>query len=150
MARPSDYKPEYSEQAFKLCLLGAKDKELADFFGTSEQTLNTWKIKHPLFLESLKRGKNHADAEIANSLFEKAKGYRWREEVAVKYKIGKDLEDVKIIEVERVIPPDTTACIFWLKNRHKDKWRDKLETELTGKDGEAVSLTIITTGDKCK
>lgn len=37
-------------------------------------------------------------------------------------------------------PPDTTAAIFWLKNRQKDKWRDKVDHELTGKDGGAIQI----------
>ena len=64
--RPSQYKAEYCEQAYKLCLLGATDVQLADFFGVSEQTLNTWKQKHPKFLESLRAGKDEADAESNN------------------------------------------------------------------------------------
>lgn len=48
---------EYANQALKLCLLGATDKELADFFSVSEQTLNKWKKDYPEFLESLKREK---------------------------------------------------------------------------------------------
>lgn len=53
--RKSEYREEYAEQALKLCLLGATDKEIAEFFSVSEQTLNSWKKKFPQFLESLKR-----------------------------------------------------------------------------------------------
>jgi hypothetical protein len=66
---------EYDEQARKLCLLGATDAELADFFGVSEQTLNTWKKVHPKFLESMNRGKIIADAEVAEKLYHRACGY---------------------------------------------------------------------------
>ena len=52
----STYKPEYAEQARKLCLLGATDKELADFFGCNEATINNWKARRPDFLESIKEG----------------------------------------------------------------------------------------------
>lgn len=55
--RKSEYREEYAEQALKLCLLGATDKEIAEFFSVSEQTLNSWKKKFPQFLESLKKGK---------------------------------------------------------------------------------------------
>lgn len=53
--RKSEYRIEFSDQALKLCLLGATDKELAEFFSVSEQTLNKWKKDYPEFLESLKR-----------------------------------------------------------------------------------------------
>ena len=73
--RPSGYKPEYSEQAFKLCLLGATDKDLGDFFGVSETTINNWKLREPNFVESLKNGKMQADANVACSLYKRALGY---------------------------------------------------------------------------
>lgn len=53
--RKSEYRIEFSDQALKLCLLGATDKELAEFFSVSEQTLNKWKKDYPEFLESLKK-----------------------------------------------------------------------------------------------
>jgi hypothetical protein len=127
--RPSSYKPEYAEQAKKLCRLGATDKELADFFETSEQTLNTWKKAHPEFLESLKAGKLMADAEVANKLFYRALGYKHD---AVKImQVGGEIKNVPYIEH---YPPDTTACIFWLKNRQRDKWRDKPEENASAQD----------------
>lgn len=125
--RPSKYKAEYAEQAKKLCKLGMIDKELAEFFGVSEQTLNAWKKAHPEFLESLKGGKALADAEVAAKLFHRATGYEHPD------------SDIKVINNKVVItpmvkhyPPDTTAAIFWLKNRQPKKWRDKPE----GTDGE--------------
>jgi len=75
MGRPSKYKPEYAEQAYKLCLLGATDAELADFFAVSEQTINAWKGDFPEFLESLTNGKHHADAKVAQALYHRALGY---------------------------------------------------------------------------
>lgn len=123
--RPTEYKKEYDEQAEKLCKLGAIDVELADFFNVSEQTINTWKKKHPSFLESIKRGKEIADMEVANSLYKKATGYT--------------TDDVKIFQYEGMpvkVPyikeyqPDTTSIIFWLKNRRPDKWRDKTEHDV--------------------
>lgn len=73
--RPAKYKEEYDEQVRKLCLLGATDKELADFFNVCEATINNWKNKHPSFLESIKKGKHVADATVAEKLFHRATGY---------------------------------------------------------------------------
>ena len=66
--RPSLYREEYAEQAYKLCLLGATDKELADFFGVVETTVNNWKKDHAAFLESITRVKMAADADVAEKL----------------------------------------------------------------------------------
>lgn len=125
--RPSSYKAEYADQARKLCLLGAIDKELADFFEVSEATINRWKKEQVKFCESLKKGKLLADANIADKLYNRAFGYIAPE------------TDIRVIEgsivktkIEKHYPPDTTAAIFWLKNRQRDKWRDKQDVDLTG------------------
>lgn len=135
--RPSSYKPEYAEQAYKLCLLGAIDRDMADFFGVSEVTFNTWKKEHPEFLKSLKEGREYADANVASRLYERAMGYEHPED-----KIFNDNGVPLIVPTIKHYPPDSTAAIFWLKNRQRDKWRDKHETELTGKDGGAIQVSI--------
>jgi hypothetical protein len=118
--RPTDYKPEYDKQVYRLCLLGATDKDIADFFSVCEATVNNWKIKHPTFLESIKNGKSEADIQIAESLHKRAKGYDKSEMV-----ITKD----GIQSIEKHYPPDPTSIIFWLKNRQPKHWRDKQEIE---------------------
>jgi hypothetical protein len=123
MARPTSYLPKYASQAYKLCLLGATDKDLADFFEVAESTINNWKLEHPRFLESLKRGKDTADATVAESLFKRANGYKHK---AVKIFCTKDGNIVEAPYVEHYAP-DTTACIFWLKNRKSQAWRDRQE-----------------------
>ncbi len=128
VGRPTKYRPEYAEQALKLCRLGAKDTELADFFHVSEQTINAWKHEFPTFLESLREGKALADAEVADKLFKRATGY---EHSAVKISASPDGKE-HITEYTERYPPDTTAAIFWLKNRRPDLWRDKVEQSVTG------------------
>lgn len=93
---------------------------MADFFEVSETTINNWKQEHPKFLESLKRGKDVADATVTESLYKRANGYKHR---AVKIFNG-PAGTVQVPYVEHY-PPDTTACIFWLKNRKPDRWRDR-------------------------
>lgn len=122
MGRPSKYKPEFNDQAAKLCKLGATDREVADFFEISEATLNNWKIQHPGFLESLKLGKEEADNRVEQSLYRRAMGYS-HDEVHISNFQG----DITITPITKRYPPDTTACIFWLKNRKPAEWRDKIE-----------------------
>lgn len=148
--RPSRYKQEYCVQAYKLCLLGSTDKQMADFFGVVESTINKWKLDHPEFSESIKKGKEIADMEIANSLFERAKGATVKKKQAIKlkrveYEFGKRVleeERIEIVEVEEELPPDTTSAIFWLKNRNPEQWRDKQQHELTGPNGGDINVTI--------
>lgn len=133
--RPSSYKPEYADQAYKLCLLGATDAKLADFFEVSESTLNLWKQEHQDFSESMRKGKDAADAEIAESLFHRAKGYSHPD------------VDIKVVASEIVqtpltkhYPPDTTAASLWLRNRQPKLWRDKVDMEHTGPNGGAIQI----------
>lgn len=134
MGRPSKYREEFAEQATKLCKLGATDAELADFFEVDVRTIENWKTDQPGFLPALKAGKAVADIEVAEKLHSRATGYSWVEEQAIKVKVGQNQERVEVVEVRREVPPDTTACIFWLKNRRRQHWRDKQDHELTGKD----------------
>ena len=137
--RPTDYRPEYAEQAERLCrLLGATDKDLAEFFGKSEQTINAWKKTQPEFLEALKRGKMLSDANVADKLYQRAMGYSHD---AVKIMVvGGEVQQVPYIEH---YPPDTTACIFWLKNRQREKWRDKPEDNQPNDEMAAMFAQIF-------
>lgn len=118
--RPTKYKEEYVKQALKLAILGATDKEMADFFEVSESTLNLWKLNHPEFSESLKKGKIEADANVATSLYKRAIGYSHKDT-----KILKKSDDTPLkVDTTKYYPPDSTAAIFWLKNRQPDKFRD--------------------------
>ena len=120
MARPTDYRQEYAEQARKLCLLGFTDKQLADFFGVNESTITRWKQKYPEFCTSIKNGKVVADAQVAESLFKRATGIEVTE-VEVRDDGKKKVKRV----TKKHIPPDPTAQIFWLKNRQPELWREK-------------------------
>ena len=120
MGRPTDYKKEYNELAYKYCLLGATDAQMARYFDVSEVTLNAWKKKYPAFLKSLKDGKEKADSEIAQSLFHRAKGYN-HEAVHFTNYLGKVTES----KYTKHYPPDTAACMIWLKNRAD--WKDSRE-----------------------
>lgn len=135
VGQPTSYRDEYTDWALKLTKLGATDKDMAEAFEVTEQTLNNWKQAHPEFFESIKKGKAIADAEVASKLFHRATGYEHPE------------DDIKSVNGEIVItptvkhyPPDTTAAIFWLKNRRPDLWRDKIESALTGPGGGPIQM----------
>jgi hypothetical protein len=112
MGRPSLYKPEYARQAEKLCNFGATDAELGDFFGVSRNTILAWKNEHSEFGKAMAAGKDSFDSRVVDALFARATGYTDPD--------GKHY------------PPDTTAMIFWLKNRIPAQWRDKVDHEHKG------------------
>jgi len=135
----SKYKQAYNQQAYRLCLLGATDKHLADFFGTSEQTINNWKISYDDFFESIKVGKMMADANVAESLYNRSIGYSHpHTHVSV-------IENTVVLtELTKHYPPDTKAAFTWLKNRQPTLWRDKIEVESTYKVDPALLQKLKT------
>ncbi len=122
VGRPSAYRKEFAQQAKKITLLGATDMDLADFFGVALSTINLWKLKHPEFSESLKVGKDSADERVISSLYHRAIGYS-HPEVDIRAVDGVIVQT----PLTKHYPPDTTAAIFWLKNRRKEEFRDKVE-----------------------
>jgi len=127
--RPTAYRAEYCEQAKKLTQLGATDRELADFFKVVISTISLWKTEHQAFSDALKLGKEEADRRVEHSLYHRAMGYSHE---AVKIFCDKEGNVTQVPYTEHY-PPDTTACIFWLKNRKQQLWRDVHKVEHSGK-----------------
>jgi hypothetical protein len=122
MGRPSAWKPEFVELVFELALLGKTEPQIAREIEVSPRTLANWKKEHPDFLHALNRGRDIADGRVARSLYERATGY---EHKAVKLFYDRDLGKVIEHEYTERYPPDSTAMIFWLKNRQRVTWRDR-------------------------
>lgn len=129
------------EEPEKLLLLeawardGLTDEQIAGNMGITVRSLYNWKKKSIPIFQSLKIGKEVADIEVENALRKKALGFRETEQAVstrrmVEYENGKRVREITepvVTEVERYYPPDTTAQIFWLKNRKSEQWRDKRE-----------------------
>jgi hypothetical protein len=133
--RPTAYRAEFARLGYELCLLGATDSDLARCFEVQPRTIDGWKKAHPNFWRSLKEGKETADARVADRLYQRAMGYE-HEDVQVFYDSKKG--EPVIVPVVKHYPPDTTACIFWLKNRVPDKWRDVQRHEHSGPGGKPI------------
>lgn len=138
--RPSNFKPEYVEAAQKIAKLGATDEEIADFFNVHVRTLYRWKNDHEVFRQALKAGKVEADERVERALYHRAIGY---EQQSVKIFMPAGAKEPVYADYVERIAPDTTAAIFWLKNRKPDEWRDMSRHEHTGAGG--TPLQIITT-----
>ena len=109
---------------------GLTDEQLAGKMGINPATLYDWKNKYPKISEALKKGKEVVDIQVENALLKRALGYDYQEQRIEK----SDKDGTKIIQTIRHIPADTTAQIFWLKNRRPDKWRDKPEVSALPND----------------
>ncbi len=128
--RPTVFKPEYSEQAAKLCALGATDFELADFFGVDTRTIYRWKNTIEEFCQAVTCGKDKADERVERALFNRAVGYSFESEKVFQFQ-G---EVVRAPIVEH-IPPDPSAAKLWLTNRRPEAWREKQEIDHKSSDG---------------
>lgn len=140
--RPSSFRAEYVHWAEKMARLGATDADLADALGVCETTINKWKRERLEFCEALKRGKQFSDAEVAEKLFRRATGY---EHKAVKIVADAKTGAEHQVEYIERYAPDTTACIFWLKNRRPDLWRDRIDNTHSGPNGGAVQVASTVT-----
>ncbi len=125
--RPTDYKPEYAEQARKLCELGATDMEMAEFFHVDVRTIYNWRHSQPEFFQAVHVGKEALDERVERSLYQRSVGYSFNSEKIFHYQGIITRADT----IEHV-PPDPSAALNWLKNRRGDKWRDKIDHEHSG------------------
>ena len=140
MARPTKYKPEYIEQARKLCVKGFTDIDLAEFFEVNESTINEWKNKHPKFSKSLKDGKvEHDNRSVVRSLLERATGYSHEEDRILAN--PKDPNKPIIVKTIKHYPPDATSMIFWLKNRQPEDWKERQDIMVSG-DTHPLEITF--------
>ncbi len=111
--------------AYKLCLLGLGDKEIAEVLGLTG-TLEAATKGNESLRDAVRLGRLHADAAVANALFRKATGYTYVDKVLVKTRSGSKhdfIEDVQVVDVEKEMPPDTQAAVFWLQNRKALHWQ---------------------------
>jgi transcriptional regulator with XRE-family HTH domain len=123
---------------------GLTDKEIAERFGIAKSTLNKWKIDFSTFSDSLKAGKEPIDAEVQKSLYQRAIGYSFKEKkVIVELDSNGNQKPARIETTEKIVPPDTTAQIFWLKNRRPDLWREKQEIELANPFLELMKAAAV-------
>ena len=114
---------------------GLTQQQIADNLGINIDTLINYKKKYPEFSEALKKGKEVIDIEVENALLKRALGYNYEE---ITYENG-----VETKRVTKQVAPDTTAQIFWLKNRRKQQWRDKVEYENTGENKNGVIEDLV-------
>lgn len=133
--RPTVYNEKMATKILELASRGAVDTEIAKKLGICLATLSAWKVKYPDFLDALRRAKAAADDFVVSALFQRARGYS---HPAMKF--FNDEGHVISQEYTEHYPPDTTAAIFWLKNRQSKEWRDAHKLE----HGGEISMPHVT------
>lgn len=140
MARKSKYDPDITpEIAEQYARDGLTNDEIAQKLGISTSTLYNWQKKYVEFLEALKKGKQVVDAKVEKALLKRALGYDYEE---IKVTVNESGQK-KVEKTKKQVKPDTTAQIFWLKNRLPDKWRDKHEIDQNINNITGVEIEFI-------
>ncbi|MGX5634370.1 hypothetical protein [Bacillus thuringiensis] len=117
---------------------GLIDEQIAHNMGVTRVTLHNWRKKHPIMDQAVRCGKEVVDREVENALFKRATGYTYEEVTVERQQNEDDFESVETKRVKRQVPPDSTAIIFWLKNRKPQAWRDRREIDHSGEMKQTV------------
>lgn len=139
MARPEKWKDEFIHLTECACRLGATDLDVAEMLKVSPRTLYNWRNTKPEFAAALVTGKEIADERVERSLYQRACGYE-QEEVKIFMPSGSTEPVYAKFTAKHA--PDVTACIFWLKNRRPEQWRDRPEGSGGGDIAEAITNLI--------
>lgn len=119
---------------------GLTDEQIAHNIGIAERTFTDWKDRFPSISAALKKGKAPVDIQVENALLKRALGYDYEEITTEIFDMPDGTKRKHIKKVTKMVIPDTTAQIFWLKNRRPDKWRDKVEGAPEGNNDLLQSL----------
>lgn len=120
---------------------GLTDEQIAKKLCIGKTTLYKYIDEHSELSERLKKGKAVVDYKVENALLKRALGYEYTEEkVEVEQASSGAVISRKVIQTVKQVVPDTTAQIFWLKNRKPDKWRDKPPEKNGDEDNENDNL----------
>lgn len=119
---------------------GLTDEQIAHNIGIAERTFTDWKDRFPSISAALKKGKAPVDIQVENALLKRALGYDYEEITTEIFDMPDGTQRKHIKKVTKMVVPDTTAQIFWLKNRRPDKWRDKVEGAPEGNNDLLQSL----------
>ena len=139
MAEMTVFDPAFVERAYHYALLGTSDVQMASFFAVKPTQLARWRREQPLFVQAIAQGRALADAQVAQALFRRATGFELLEE-DVRTVSG----EVVITQVTKRYPPETSAAIFWLKNRRPDLWRDRPGCGITEtEEGGVTAIEVM-------
>lgn len=119
----------------KCCMLGLTDGQIADVLGMETKAYAKRRETDPNLQTAASEGRRQASANVAHALYKRAIGYSH-----VAYKIFCYEGHIKTKRYVEHYPPDTVACIFWLKNREPELWADV--QKITGK------ITVDEIGDQ--
>ena len=134
------YDESFPVRVLELAGKGLTNKEIAKQLGISRTSFYEYKKNISEFLDAIKKGKEPIDDDVEDSMLKRAMGYDYEEQVTEE-RISEDgtRHPAVVRTFKKHMPGDTTAQIFWLKNRRPNEWRDARNIELTDKDGASLA-----------
>jgi len=133
------------------CRDGLIEEEICRRLGIGVRAFNVYKGKYPQLTQALREGKEYTDYRVEDALLNRATGIHWQETTeelvlierqvdGVKQKVALSTELIVTKRIDKFVPPDPVAAIFWLKNRRGDRWSnsDNRNADDTGKLDELV------------
>lgn len=141
---PSKWTPQCVSMAYRYAILGATDRQIAEFLEISPDTVDLWKRTHPEFSNALRRGKAEADARQAESLYLCGMGYEYEEDVVTVYK-----GTVHVTRVKKYAKRNAWAAYKWLSLRQRQLWHDTQQVDInnTNINRFEVDLSGLSTED---
>ena len=132
--RPTLYRPEHASRGRQLCARGATNLDLAGRFGVARSTIGQWIATHSEFAEAVQQGRDLADATAVESLFRRVTGYDHQADKVFLYR-----GETRTASYTAHVPPETRACMFWLRNRRPEDWREISERAVAELAQEAAA-----------
>lgn len=136
--RPTKINDALKAKLVSLFEEGRTEEEAARIVGIHVNTLRNWKHQHPDFLWSVNEAKEIADDLVESALFTRAVGFQHQAVKIMSYE-GVSFEH----KYTEIVAPDTSAAVFWLKNRRPDKWRDKQEIETKQEIKQGFTIEFV-------
>lgn len=122
----SKFNDKVRETILRLLKEGKTEAQIAEVLGVCTKTISNWKGKHQELLHAVNESKLMADELVEISLYRRALGYSHPEEKIIQTKDG----GLDHAVVTKYYPPDTTAAMFWLRNRQPKRWKEKTEGDV--------------------
>src|SRR5260370_22064043 len=129
--RPTTYKPENAEIARQNCMIGATNEALAERFGVCRRTIDNWIATIPEFSDAVRQGREVADGAVVSALLARATGIEQKMTNGFCHR-GQPVTANYTVQ----LPPDVRACIFCLRNRRPEEWRENQPLVADEDDGD--------------
>jgi hypothetical protein len=128
--QPVKWRNDFMRQVYYLARLGARDVDIAEFFGVNDATVDEWKRENADFREAWTEGHWMFGMKVGETLGNRALGYDYKETEYSQH-VDRNGEIHDLVKVtHKHMAPDTVAIIFFLKNRFRDSWADVNRTEV--------------------